>query len=588
MMGFIAPHGGTSFRNASPKMLRYLCTRPIYWAGEVAVKVPLDPRPPRPRMPKLLDIGAPDPLIRSAARRLASIAIELVESKIEAWKAHGLIAKELCEPMRVAAAMPKKWQEGDPSDGSAFMPAIRRMCSSRWWRRRLRVSVAQRCEAHYIAAGRVRRMAQVYCSDLGVDRRRRSAQRNADLLSQMVAENLTTGEVVPLADIAASTVSADTNRRNELMTRIKGLEALADERGDRALFVTWTLPSRFHAVHSGSGLRNEKYDGSTPVTAARFFGAMWARVRAGLAKADIRLYGLRVAEPHHDGTPHWHMLLFAPVKRHAAVVKAISREAFSEGADEPGAKKHRLTCKLISRGLDPKTGKPYTAVGYVAKYLAKNVDGFQLEMAMERGADGELRFTDRAVTAAERIRAWASHWRIRQFQFFGAPPVTWWRELRRLDEPCAVPAIEAARLPADEGDYAGHVRACGGVAVALKLRPLSTYREPAVDADGVLATNAYGEVRPDAVKGLAAGLGRVITRLHTWVLSHLSTRADSGPWTRVNNCNQPKGGSTDAESEDAWRPQRTGANRASADTGGRKAEAEAEALEAQGAALSHG
>jgi hypothetical protein len=278
-----------------------------------------------------------------------------------------------------------------------------------------------------------------------------------------------------------------------------------------------------------------------------------------LSKLSIRVYGMRVAEPHHDGTPHWHALLFAAPRSVAQVLRLVNAEWLSESPDEPGARQHRVRVVRIN----PVKG---SAVGYVAKYLAKNVDGHQLEFTQSRDADGEVQLTgDAPKTAAERIRAWASAWGVRQFQFFGAPPVLWWRELRRLrDETSEVPAIESARAPADAGDYAGHVEAAGGVCVARAQRPLFTWRE---DRDG---ENRYGEPLAQQLRGVAAfrtieticcemrdelnppwlggvrsypvadsGVDRVCTRKHDWSVGLKALSLASAPWTRVNNCNRP-------------------------------------------------
>ncbi|MBY6221538.1 replication endonuclease [Marinobacter nauticus] len=64
-----------------------------------------------------------------------------------------------------------------------------------------------------------------------------------------------------------------------------------------------------------------------------------------------------------------------------------------------------------------------SATGYVAKYISESIDGYEV---------GEDSYGNDAVESAARIRAWASIWGIRQFQFMGSPNVTVYRELRRL------------------------------------------------------------------------------------------------------------------------------------------------------------
>lgn len=505
-------------------------------------------------MPPPLQIDATDACIRRHAQRLAAYACAPVPGAADDMEC-------LAHLYRVC-----RLQHVEPPELKPEMPAapvIARLADPKWWRGRLRSSVARRTERDRIRSGVVHRGAQVYCSDAGVHRRRESAKRNHDLMQMIDLLNESTGEMVCLADLVAASTSNPVLRRNELMTRCRGLEETADERGDRGLFVTWTLPSRFHPVLK-SGHRNPKWDGSDPGAGASFFALQWARVRAALAKAVIpankrypeelrglTLYGIRVAEPHHDETPHWHLLLFAPLRWHRMVCATIAQYAFVEG-DEPGAEDARLICKLIQKGIDPKTGKARSAVGYVAKYLAKNIDGFQLEFTMERGADGDLHFTGDGATAAERIRAWASCWGIKQFQFFGTPPVTIYRELRRLDGPVPLLTAEAARVAADAGDYAAHVKAVGGVTTPRRLLDLATHRAAPLDDAGEPRMNRYGEAAPAVIKGVAEVLARVlgkkrnallmaeplITRIHSWTPLEPREAGPLAPRTRVNNCNR--------------------------------------------------
>ncbi len=112
-----------------------------------------------------------------------------------------------------------------------------------------------------------------------------------------------------------------------------------------------------------------------------------------MKRRAIQVYGFRVCEPQHDGTPHWHLLLFMH-PAHTEEVRAIMRHyALQIDGDEPGAEKHRFKSVAIdwSRG---------SAAGYIAKYIAKNTDGFGLNEDL-RGQDPKK--------VAERVDAWASH-----------------------------------------------------------------------------------------------------------------------------------------------------------------------------------
>ncbi|GAC1328548.1 MAG: hypothetical protein NVSMB28_25490 [Collimonas sp.] len=99
----------------------------------------------------------------------------------------------------------------------------------------------------------------------------------------------------------------------------------------------------------------------------------------------------------------------------------------SAGRGEPGAFKRRLKVVRIDWNLG-------SAAGYIAKYVAKNIDG--AHVGDHKTKDGYTVVPD-CVGGVElvppaRIEAWAACWGIRQFQQWGGAPVTVWRELRRI------------------------------------------------------------------------------------------------------------------------------------------------------------
>ena len=138
--------------------------------------------------------------------------------------------------------------------------------------------------------------------------------RNRALLETLEAINQE-GQSYTLAELAELGLANPDHRRAELMLRIRGTEAEARRLGHVGMFYTVTTPSRFHPVtkdtKTGKVRRNRKYDGSTPRDAQQHLQKLWAKARAKLARDGLAVYGIRVVEPHHDATPHWHLLVLS-------------------------------------------------------------------------------------------------------------------------------------------------------------------------------------------------------------------------------------------------------------------------------------
>ncbi|MNC22510.1 Bacteriophage replication protein GPA [compost metagenome] len=73
-------------------------------------------------------------------------------------------------------------------------------------------------------------------------------------------------------------------------------------------------------------------------------------MRTAFKDNDINVYGMRVVEPHHDGTPHWHMMLFCQPDHREQVIGIMRRYSLKEDGDERGAAKNRFECKHLNKG----------------------------------------------------------------------------------------------------------------------------------------------------------------------------------------------------------------------------------------------
>lgn len=461
-----------------------------------------------------------DDLCRWAKMRADSCRRVMVSaSDLElAW----LVISEICQRSGV--------EPEEVSEKRTVGGAVARMACPLWWRRRVRVTHGRKVEGSAISIGLVGSGAGLYASDETVNRRWQQRGRNRAMLESCLAVN-ELGQEYTLAQLSDLSVSNPIIRRGELMMRMAGFEQVARRSGHVGEFYTWTCPSRMHR-------NSDKWDGTTPRQAQQYLCKQWSKARAALSRRDIRLYGFRVAEPHQDGCPHWHMLFFFQEEHAATVRKILGHYALQVDGNEKGAAEHRFTAVTIdwSKG---------TASGYLAKYVSKNIDAFGIDLV-----DEDLTGRRDPKECAKRVDAWASCWGVRQFQQVGGPPVTVWRELRRLGETVqSGETIEAARCHADVANWAGFVDVMGGPESPRDAMPVKLHKV-ASDRPG-----RYGDGAGDVIIGLAAGSVVIITRVHEWRVEHRNKQAKidlsgsgSGssergfglqsvaPWSSVNNC----------------------------------------------------
>lgn len=348
----------------------------------------------------------------------------------------------------------------------------------------------------------------------------------------MELEDQDTGERTSLLDKVMGSVSNPKIARHELMVRMRGFEDMANEMGLVGMFYTLTAPSRYHATHVHSGKRNDKYCNASPRKTQKYLCNVWSRVRAKWGREGIRTFGFRVAEPHHDGTPHWHLLLFLRPEDVELATKIFHEYALQVDGSEPGAAQYRFTAKPI----DEEFG---SATGYIAKYISKNIDGY--------GMDGEFDHESGKPVKemAKRVRAWASRWSIRQFQQIGGAPVSTWRELRRLGSRELVlhPELEAARAAADAPDWPGYVNAQGGPFVTrdcLRVRLNYEYTENGNDYGDTVA-KISGVYCPftvsESVIYTRTNDYKIVPKHKPSSVENLTLEGrDAAPWSSVNNC----------------------------------------------------
>ncbi|WP_304991490.1 replication endonuclease [Burkholderia plantarii] len=504
----------------------------------------------QPACPQL-SLDAADHAVCDAARaaaeacRVTLLAVERAQRHgrfdSNVLRAAGLTKEQVEEAnefeQRVAlAAICARHNVEAPARDISHGPAIRRMTMAKWWTGKLRRIQGMAKETAAIQLGRVAKDLECYVSNVSVRDRRAQNERNAATLDATIARNVETNQEFTLSELAAKGTANKTIRRAELMTRINGFERIAIAAGDAGLFATITCPSRMHRMTTvyGRPRANAKWDRVTyPREAQAHLRNVWARIRASLKRKGICIYGFRIAEPQHDGTPHWHCLLFYPTQHDATVQSTIRRYSLAVDGDERGAAEKRVDLKK----MDPAKG---TAASYIAKYVAKNVDGYRLEKDL---------YGNDSLEASQRVEAWASRWRIRQFQQVGGPPVSVWRELRRIESvPSDAPKFvkQAHNAVNKVATYEGrdnasvawdhYVQAQGGVACGrnyrVRVAKAENDKPNLYGEDGapiVVGIEYFEEAKVrDAIGNWIDVLPRVVTvesKRYTWEIMRASRKA---------------------------------------------------------------
>ncbi len=466
---------------------------------------------------------------------LTALQPDALEEAAENAVHHCLLKRTLIERLQYAEGrgitLPRtRYTTGKSTD--------RRLKDRGFWKGKLRRALPREAEEAFRRAGWVHAKAAPYLSDsvLGVFRTHVANCTRALKHLALVSEQ--TGEILPLDVVANQSLSNPVYRNAELMTHARGVQEYASRRGDICLMVTATCPSRFHPRHRATGEPNAAYDGSSVRTAQRWLTRRWASARARLKKAKIPIYGWRVAEPHHDGTPHWHLMIYCAAE-HADLIFKAGADGIPSGLlarswlreREPGSDQHRIRAERedASRG---------SAVGYLAKYLQKNLDGhgpFDSESA--DSADLPV------GQARERAILWARLHGIRQFQCFGQPLKSLWREARRA--PAVPDADELADVVnlcchTEEGgkpDWGGLIDHLGGhIDARARGRALLDYDVPrCIDRMGrrVLKMSRYGEFlaeRPCGLRCIKNGrIFRVATHPCSYVRVSIPSAGPLGP-----------------------------------------------------------
>lgn len=384
---------------------------------------------------------------------------------------------------------------------------IRRCLDAKYLMRKLKYLRTQYIEYSQIALNRVgKKKGQMkYISARSLTRWKHQQREAEHWVEAMAAYDPETGLAFALDEVIKRTVSNQENRRVELVVRSRGDEERAIDLGYEGVFITWTLPSQYHR-------NSHKWNGCTVKEAHQNLMQQWKLARAWFKKLDIDWFGLRVAEPHRDGTPHAHMFLYVHPDQKQDLVDICRSIAMNEDREELNTSDAKQA-RFMAKDCDPALG---TATGYIIKYISKNINGAHMPET-----DAEFN--------AERVRAWASTHRIKQFSQSGSKAVGIWRQLRRatVKDTCFDEELEALRDAADNSRWNAFCTLAGQERLAHEE-----------------SLNKYGETTKRVI-GIE-WLGKVIETCATKYslvkkkdVKRLQEARSVSPWSTENKCNQP-------------------------------------------------
>ncbi len=298
---------------------------------------------------------------------------------------------------------------------------------------------------------------------IGGDGYQHVSPHEISLRNQQKARWLSFGEKTVLRlddqEISMADVMQSANRKKiaEIYTLSKGLESYAKRAGLTWAFITLTAPGNMHPNPSHG---ENSWDGTEPDTAHRWIHKHCRRALARLRKQGIIPSGVRVCEPHKDGCPHWHLLIFT----HPSDVHYIEAEFRKqpEWNSEQGM-------KFV---LD--NGKA-SAASYLFKYVLKAVSSLE-KLEGEAGS----------------VDAWRSTWAIRSFQWLGMPPLGLWRRLRQIKECPADEKLAGIWRAVHRGDAHAFIGLAGGLNVKAKDRPIHSKTETHDTTKTILFFNYSG------------------------------------------------------------------------------------------------
>lgn len=318
---------------------------------------------------------------------------------------------------------------------------------------------------------------------------------NKNFLKKHVAISL--DQRIPLSDIASTQAAS---RRSQWYAMILGMREIASRDGFVPVFVTVTLPGEWHLSPRSGEPGDPRH---SPTDAAKEIGKRWHNALAMFHGREGKLFGIRVAEPHADGTPHLHCVLWVKLAQcgdlrdclgqHFPAGNQSEKDHRDKGDFTKGPalviKKWEERSKEDNRGCADAASYALSYVLDVLEDEASKADAAGNELADA----GEIQKSRTKSKELKRVKAWARHARIRRLSLLGLNPgtigrwATFYRALKNnnSEETSAHPKTKAILHAMRRRQWGSVLRLLGAFSLKNE-QPIKSVREA--------RTNKWGDV----------------------------------------------------------------------------------------------
>jgi len=270
----------------------------------------------------------------------------------------------------------------------------------KFWQKKILLTIRQNRELLSYRLGLISENALQYCTDECVDENKNDVKKREEFAKTLVIANTQTGEYFP----ANQSISAKSQSYSENVCLLNELNKYSIKHDLEVALVTITVPPSMHMSY-------QKKSVFSPSDVHNYILKRWQKYTSQTTQWTTPCFSFKVIEPHDDGTPHWHVMMFYTKK-----MQKDHQDALLDAFGLKSFKSKRIKWDILPHDKNSKD-----------KNDRKKVIGYLLKKIKDQSS-AEITYE----STVSRRSAFLNVWKIRGQEFSGLPinTKTLWRELR--------------------------------------------------------------------------------------------------------------------------------------------------------------